>query len=622
MQTKIVIFFVSDYGYGTDESTKKASLGYSPDITHHVTSHTVGSSSSNSNNGNTHGHITPTTVCYEYSYPDSNSNHSKSGFLRPLSEHHYEQPMVVLPPSQSPSDSLDKPSRSDTSSSISNHGGQCGGQLSPSENNGNLMPRTSLFPVTSTPLPSLITPPPPPPTTNPPPLRHSSLPQSPDPRFTSWASVTSSGARILLPDCDVCVTVPPGAVSQGRSLDLYVSVIHHARPPLSPKETLLSPLVCLGPREAAVQLKKAVILSLPHCASLRHGHWRVSLLQSEAECFHNDNDHMRPWSRAVTLGQETLNTPAYVQLDVNNAHVMTDVLSTFALSGESASSGVAVKSLQLAAFAQEGGHRGPDLTVRVYVLPDNVAALAYVAESERRYNGRLLDKPMSFLMKDGGQNLCLQVEDVNSTWGFQKGADYLEVPFNHIWQAASSNLHCSFTFRSRDRGMASKLALTIGVSQKNATASASKNVLRVHCDLNQPQSCSMQQLLQAQQQQQQQPTRSSPASTLASSSTAASSNNNFVSEAGRFRLSANMLSSLAKLLDPPTPEGHDWRLLAERLNVHRYVTFFATRPSPTEAILHLWEARNRELLALSNLINILRGMGRFDAAAVLEQQMH
>ena len=588
-----------------------------------MTTATVGSSSSNSNNGNTHGHITPTTVCYEYSYPDSNSNHSKSGFLRPLSEHHYEQPMVVFPPSQSPSDSLDKPSRSDTSSSISNHGGQGGGHISPSETNGNLAPRT-LFPVTSTPLPSLITPPPPP-TTNPPPLRHSSLPQSPDPRFTSWASVTSAGARILLPDCDVCVTVPPGAVSQGRSLDLYVSVIHHARPPLGPKETLLSPLVCLGPREAAVQLKKAVILSLPHCASLRHGHWRVSLLQSEAECFHNDNDHLRPWSRTVTLGQETLNTPAYVQLDVNNAHVMTDILATFALSGESASSGVAVKSLQLAAFAQEGGHRGPDLTVRVYVLPDNVAALAYVAESERRYNGRLLDKPMSFLMKDGGQDLCLRVEDVNATWGFQKGADYLEVPFNHIWQAASSNLHCSFTFRCRDRGSASasKLALTIGVSQKNATSGSAKNVLRVHCDLNQP-STSIQQLLQ----QQQQP-RSSPASTLVSAATVTSaassvtsSNNNFVSEAGRFRLSANMLASLAKLLDPPTPEGHDWRLLAERLNVHRYVTFFATRPSPTEAILHLWEARNRELLALSNLINILRGMGRFDAAAVLEQQMH
>ena len=144
-----------------------------------------------------------------------------------------------------------------------------------------------------------------------------------------------------------------------------------------------------------------------------------------------------------------------------------------------------------------------------------------------------------------------------------------------------------------------------------------KNVLRVHCDLNQP----SQQLTQQQiTTQQVHPTRSSPPGTLVSG--VQSGNNNFVSEAGRFRLNANMLSSLSKLLDPPTAEGHDWRLLAERLNVHRYVTFFATRPSPTEAILHLWEARNREILALSNLINILRGMGRFDAAAIIEQQIH
>ena len=121
---------------------------------------------------------------------------------------------------------------------------------------------------------------------------------------------------MVLPDSDVCVTIPPGAVSQGRNLDLFLSVIHHARPLLGPRETLLSPLVCIGPREAAVQLKKAVILTLPHCASLRHGHWRISLLQSEAECFHNDNDHLRPWSRTVTLGQETLNTPAYVQVNI------------------------------------------------------------------------------------------------------------------------------------------------------------------------------------------------------------------------------------------------------------------------------------------------------------------
>ena len=105
-----------------------------------------------------------------------------------------------------------------------------------------------------------------------------------------------------------------------------------------------------------------------------------------------------------------------------------------------------------------------------------------------------------------------------------------------------------------------------------------KNVLRVHCDLNQP----SQQLTQQQiTTQQVHPTRSSPPGTLSSVvSGVQSGNNNFVSEAGRFRLNANMLSSLSKLLDPPTAEGHDWRLLAERLNVHRYVTFLQQDPAP------------------------------------------
>jgi hypothetical protein len=126
-------FFVADYGYGSDDS-KKPSLGYSPDITHNaLLSGGTGSSGSSAGAGRqparagangtlAAGNLTPTTVCYEYSYPDSNSNHSKSGFVRPLSEHHYEQPMVVFPPSQSPADSIGKPPRSESGgSSASSH---------------------------------------------------------------------------------------------------------------------------------------------------------------------------------------------------------------------------------------------------------------------------------------------------------------------------------------------------------------------------------------------------------------------------------------------------------------------------------------------------------------------
>ena len=86
-----------------------------------------------------------------------------------------------------------------------------------------------------------------------------------------------------------------------------------------------------------------------------------------------------------------------------------------------------------------------------------------------------------------------------------------------------------------------------------------------------------------------------------------------------FRIPLAVKQSLALLLDPPTPVNNDWRMLADRLGVNRYINFFGTQPSPTEAILNLWEARNRESTAVAGLVNTLRGMGRSDAAQVLDK---
>jgi len=90
------------------------------------------------------------------------------------------------------------------------------------------------------------------------------------------------------------------------------------------------------------------------------------------------------------------------------------------------------------------------------------------------------------------------------------------------------------------------------------------------------------------------------------------------SEAAPFRIPLMVKQSLARLLDPASPGAADWRELAERLGVTHYTTFFSTQPSPTEAILNLWEARNRESTAVAGLVNTLRGMGRHDAAQVLD----
>jgi len=107
---------------------------------------------------------------------------------------------------------------------------------------------------------------------------------------------------------------------------------------------------------------------------------------------------------------------------------------------------------------------------------------------------------------------------------------------------------------------------------------------------------------------------------LRPSSSGCSSNDSY-SVGTVFRLPTQTKETLSRMLDAPVSIGNDWRMLAERLNVHRYTAFFATRPSPTEAILNLWEARNRESNATQGLLNILRGMGRFDAAHLLEHDL-
>ena len=387
-------------------------------------------------------------------------------------------------------------------------------------------------------------------------------------------------------------------------------------------------MVMCGPPEALVHLKKPLVLTIPHCASLMHGNWSVTVMQSD-EILDNSLSNKRAsnngnlclnsntnWQRVVTLGHETINTPVYAQLDVNACHLVIDSLATFCLVGESASrssslkskGSSAVKCLRLAAFAQEGPAQPADLTMRVYCLPDTDDALAYVSETERRYNGRLLDKPISVSFSDTGDDLCLNVDDLNSFWSCQQGADYLEMPFGHVWSCSNPSLHCSFTFRpSRERANAnpSSLSLTVSIWQKQSNGNNPKcSLLNINSDL------------------------SHRSSNLLHTYINSNANNNIPSpygttpaDSGRFRISSGMMASLSRLLDQPNSKGNDWRLLAERLNVHRYVNFFATRPSPTEAILVLWEARNRELLALSNLMNTLRGMGRFDAAAVLEQDL-
>ena len=81
----------------------------------------------------------------------------------------------------------------------------------------------------------------------------------------------------------------------------------------------------------------------------------------------------------VTLGEETINTPVFTQLDHSEVFLVTETLSRFVLVGEAATPIISkpVKHLRMAIFAPPSAD-SPSTTecnVRVYVTEDTKPAL-------------------------------------------------------------------------------------------------------------------------------------------------------------------------------------------------------------------------------------------------------
>ncbi|XP_035824121.1 netrin receptor UNC5B-b [Aplysia californica] len=430
------------------------------------------------------------------------------------------------------------------------------------------------------------------------------LPGNVDTEAVTWSTFNHTGGRLFLPESGVLLTVPEGAIKKGHVEELYMAVCRDDkdRPRLTEHQTILSPVILVGP--PSVQLLKPVILSFQHCANMRQGGWVLSIYKSESPI-----DEPPYWRRVVVLGHETINSPIYTQLDPNQCHVMTEFLNRYTLIGESVPGGRALKIYRLAAFAP-AMPPSVDYSIRVYVVEDTIDALDGVIQVERKLGGRLLDKPKQIPFQDGGNNLCLTIEELSSGWRSKLAANYQEIPFRHIWSGNQNNLHCSFSLELQERSV-SRLACKIQVYQKAILSN--RQTLLINCNLkDNAASCPGQSNTLKQ--------RSSTVNTAAS--TASSGFHSMVTldpSAQVFRLPSHIKAQLCMLLDPPNARGNDWRMLAQALTVDRYINFFATKSSPTEHILDLWEARHREDTAVTDLMNILRVMGRMDAAAVLEK---
>ena len=168
-----------------------------------------------------------------------------------------------------------------------------------------------------------------------------------------------------------------------------------SRLPSEGSQTVLSPVVSCGP--SGMLLNRPVVLTLPHCAQLdtptpdwtltlktqtHQGAWEVRQLKNWNQIMAITFRLMlRHWTlllllqEVLTVGEETLSSPCYLQLEEECCHVLLEQLGTYGLVGQSCPPQPACKRLQLALFAPRAPCLSLDYSLRIYCIHDTPHAL-------------------------------------------------------------------------------------------------------------------------------------------------------------------------------------------------------------------------------------------------------
>ncbi|XP_075465866.1 netrin receptor UNC5C isoform X4 [Ascaphus truei] len=405
-------------------------------------------------------------------------------------------------------------------------------------------------------------------------MKNQSLARQTDPSCTAFGTFNSLGGHLIIPNSGVSLLIPAGAVPQGRVYEMYVTVHRkeNMRPPIEDSQTLLTPVVSCGP--PGTLMTRPVIITMHHCAEPNAEDWTIQL---------KDQSVQGQWEDVVIVGEENFTTPCYIQMESEACHILTETLSTYALVGQSTSKSSA-KRLKLALFGPTSC-TSLEYSIRVYCLDDTQDALKEVIQQERKVGGQLLDEPKTLHFKGSTHNLRLSIHDIpHSLWKSKLLAKYQEIPFYHIWSGCQRNLHCIFTL---ERFSLSTIELACKLCVRQVEGEG--QIFQLNCIASEEPSCIIDFPLMD---------SASTITTIVGPST--------------FSIPLTIRQKLCSSLDAPQTRGHDWRMLAHKLKLDRYLNYFATKPSPTGVILDLWEAQNYPDGNLSTLAAVLEEMGRHE----------
>ena len=413
-------------------------------------------------------------------------------------------------------------------------------------------------------------------------------------------------------------------MEKGFTEEVFLAIMTEGRdrPRLSENQTLLSPVVLVGPPR--LSFKKPVVLSFGHCANLKLGSWELGVYHCDS-LFSDADD--TPWVKLVTIGQESVSTPILASMDFDKCFIMTDFLTRFCIVGQSGLEGNASKVLRLLIFGKVISS-SLDFSLCVQVIDDTPSALERVLTTAKKQGFGLMDKPKTLYFQDGGSDLHLTIGECTTGWSM-KPKTLQKLSFHEIWSSTSSsptsnfgttpNLRINYSLQHIDPTVsliAFKLsAFQFGHPETCQSFSVNVDSSNGTCFLPFPTSYE---------------SLSSRGGSLLSSNGGGGSAGGGSAGGGQIfchpettcKLPPSLKKRLCQMLDNPQTMGqNDWRALAAGLRMERFTQFFESRDSPTEGILTLWEVQKGEDPgSITDLLNLLRVIGRMDCATMIESE--
>uniref|UniRef100_A0A5S6QZS3 Netrin receptor UNC5 n=1 Tax=Trichuris muris TaxID=70415 RepID=A0A5S6QZS3_TRIMR len=399
-------------------------------------------------------------------------------------------------------------------------------------------------------------------------------------RYTA-ANPNSSGHCILLKNHAISLFVPEGALSEGEHMDLSLVCTDECAP-LSDLQTMITPVIWFHSNRISV-LKKPAVLSIEHSALLpssnsgsqpRLDDWQFSCLVSEELPYEG---LISDWTVAAVIGQETLNSDVYCQVESRFVHILVESFGKLVLVGQPKhSSAQLVKRTKLLAFFGDGG------CLRLYCAADTRTTINWITDREEQLGGRLCGVCSDVFPVNFYKDVHFRIESVGSGWTIPLDETKQNITPVRLQSGCPQAVNCNFKLNMLGEQNSFKGRVRIYQTMETGDGLLMDVDTEAWWDVS---DCY----------------------------------GNFFPA---IRLAQPIKLRLSSLLDPPLETGNDWRMLAHLLAVDHYLPYFASRPSPTELILTLWESREQNVHGFVKLLHFLRRMKRQDACAVLSAYLN